>query len=71
MKKTSIKDWKEDDRPREKLLNKGVSVLSDSELIAILLRSGNQQESAIDLAKRILASVNLSLIHISEPTRPY
>ncbi len=54
----SIKHWNEDDRPREKLILKGKSVLSDAELIAILLGSGNKQESAVDLAKRILASVN-------------
>lgn len=51
---TSIKNWKEDDRPREKLLLKGKSTLSDAELIAILIGSGNRQESALDLAKRIL-----------------
>ncbi|MBT8384695.1 MAG: DNA repair protein RadC [Bacteroidia bacterium] len=51
---TSIKNWKEDDRPREKLLLKGKSTLSDAELIAILIGSGNRQENALDLAKRIL-----------------
>lgn len=56
-KKFTIKQWKEDDRPREKLLLKGKSSLSDAELIAILIGSGNRQESAVDLAKRILNSV--------------
>ena len=51
----SIKNWKEDDRPREKLLAKGKNSLSDAELIAILIASGNKDESAVDLAKRILA----------------
>jgi len=51
----SIKNWKEDDRPREKLLAKGKNSLSDAELIAILIASGNKEESAVDLAKRILA----------------
>ena len=51
----SIKNWKEDDRPREKLLTKGKDVLSDAELIAIILGSGSRRESALDLAKRILS----------------
>ena len=57
-----IKNWSEDDRPREKLLSKGRSALSDAELIAILIGSGNREESAVGLSKRILASVanNLS-----------
>tara|TARA_R110001583_G_scaffold47774_1_gene149618 strand:+ start:344 stop:1042 length:699 start_codon:yes stop_codon:yes gene_type:complete len=54
----SIKSWAEDDRPREKLLLKGKSALSDAELIAILIGSGNRSESAVDLAKRILASID-------------
>lgn len=53
----SIKNWAADDRPREKLAQKGRSVLSDSELLAIIMRSGSQSESAVELAKRILASV--------------
>ncbi|MDX1761604.1 MAG: DNA repair protein RadC [Christiangramia sp.] len=52
----SIKNWAEDDRPREKLLQKGRLSLSDSELIAILLGSGSKNESAVELAKRILSS---------------
>ncbi len=54
MEKLSIKNWSEDDRPREKLLNKGIQSLSDAELIAILIGSGSPQESAVELAKRIL-----------------
>ena len=54
----SIKQWNEDDRPREKLLLKGKAALSDAELIAILIGSGNRNESAVDLAKRILNSVD-------------
>lgn len=53
----SIKYWAEDDKPREKLMLKGKSVLSDAELIAILIGSGSRSESAVDLSKRILASV--------------
>ncbi len=49
-----IKDWAEDDRPREKLANKGVRALSDAELIAILLRTGSRNETAVQLAQRIL-----------------
>ena len=50
----SIKSWPADDRPREKLLKKGAGVLSNSELLAILLRTGTQGTSAIDLARKIL-----------------
>ncbi len=51
---TSIKDWAEEDRPREKMLIKGREALSDAELVAILLGSGSRSESAVALAKRIL-----------------
>ena len=57
----SIKNWSDDDKPREKLLQKGKSVLSDAELIAILIGSGSRNESAVELSKRILASVNNNL----------
>jgi DNA repair protein RadC len=50
----SIKNWAVEDRPREKLLYKGISTLSDAELIAILLGSGNSDLSAVDLARKIL-----------------
>lgn len=56
-----ITNWAEDDKPREKLMLKGKSVLSDAELIAILIGSGNRNESAVDLSKRILASVDHNL----------
>jgi DNA repair protein RadC len=52
-----ISSWSEDDKPREKLMLKGKSALSDAELIAILIGSGSRNESAVDLSKRILASV--------------
>ena len=52
-----IKNWHENDRPREKLLNRGKQTLSDAELLAILIGSGSKNESALNLAKRILASV--------------
>jgi DNA repair protein RadC len=59
--KFTIKSWAEDDQPREKLLLKGKNSLSDSELIAILIGSGNRNESAVALSKRILASVDNNL----------
>lgn len=57
----SIANWSEDDKPREKLMLKGKSALSDAELIAILIGSGSRNESAVDLSKRILASVDNNL----------
>lgn len=51
-----ITNWAEDDRPREKLLLKGKTALSDAELIAILIGSGSRNESAVELSKRILNS---------------
>ncbi len=57
----SIKEWAEDDRPREKLLLKGRHSLSDAELLAILIGSGNRDETAVDLCKRILSDYNYSL----------
>lgn len=52
-----IKQWAEDDKPREKLMLKGKQALSDAELLAILIGSGSRNESAVDLSKRIVASV--------------
>lgn len=57
----SIKNWSDDDKPREKLVQKGRSVLSDAELIAILIGSGSRNESAVELSKRILASADNNL----------
>lgn len=57
MKKLTIKSWALDDRPREKLLAKGKENVSDAELIAILIGSGNKEESAVALSKRILKAV--------------
>jgi DNA repair protein RadC len=62
----SIKSWSEGDRPREKLLHKGKSVLSDAELIAILIGSGNREESAVDLCKRILGDKDNKLKLLSK-----
>jgi len=57
----SIKNWSQNDQPREKLRDKGKAVLSDAELIAILIGSGNRDESAVALCKRIFASVDNNL----------
>lgn len=57
----SIKNWSQNDQPREKLRDKGKAALSDAELVAILIGSGNRNESAVDLCKRILASVDNNL----------
>lgn len=64
----SIKNWSEDDRPREKLLLKGRAALSDAELIAILIGSGNLEESAVDLSKRILAKAENNLNQLGKLT---
>jgi DNA repair protein RadC len=56
-----IKEWSPDDRPREKLLQKGRSALTDAELVAILLGSGTATTSAVDVAKNILAKADNSL----------
>lgn len=57
----SIKFWAEDDKPREKLMLKGKQALSDAELVAILIGSGSRNESAVELGKRILKSVDNNL----------
>lgn len=66
MKKLTIKSWAIDDRPREKLVSKGKTSLSDAELIAILIGSGNRTESAVALSKRILQSVENNLNKLSK-----
>lgn len=70
----SIKFLAEDDRPREKFLLKGKNALSDSELLAIIMGSGSRDETAVELARKILASVDnswhqLSLLTIKDLTR--
>ena len=59
--KLQIKAWAESDRPREKLLQKGRSALTDAELLAILIGSGTPELSAVDLCRKILASLNHDL----------
>lgn len=67
----SIKFLAEDDRPREKFLLKGKNSLSDAELLAIIMGSGNREDSAVELGRKILGSVennwhNLSLLSLSD-----
>ena len=66
--KKSIKEWAEDDRPREKMAEKGKAAMSDSELLAILLRTGKEGQSAVDLARAILDKANNNLINLSNYT---
>ncbi|MDO6597845.1 DNA repair protein RadC [Oceanihabitans sp. 2_MG-2023] len=62
----SIKNWSQDDQPREKLRDKGKAILSDAELVAIIIGSGNREESAVALCKRILASVDNNLSELGK-----
>ena len=64
----SIKSWAEEDRPREKMLAKGKEALSNAELIAILIGSGNSKETAVDLSKRVLHDNKDNLIELSRLT---
>lgn len=63
--KSTIREWAEDDRPREKLILKGASSLSDAELLAILIGTGTRHETAVDLAKSILAAFDNELQKLS------
>lgn len=60
-KKPTIKEWNIDDRPREKMLSKGISALSDAELLAILISTGTKSQSALDLARAVLSSAGNKL----------
>ncbi len=62
---TAIRHWAEEDRPREKLLLRGRSNLSDAELLAILLGSGNRESSAVDLARTLLSKYHDNLIDLA------
>jgi len=59
--KPGIKSWAVEERPREKLLIRGISALTDGELIAILISSGNSNETAVELSRRILETVHFNL----------
>ncbi|MDE6348594.1 MAG: DNA repair protein RadC [Bacteroides sp.] len=56
MEKLNINQWAEEDRPREKMMQKGAAALSDAELLAILIGSGNTEETAVALMQRVLAA---------------
>ena len=59
--KPGIKSWAVEERPREKLLIRGISALTDGELIAILISSGSSNETAVELSRRILETVHFNL----------
>lgn len=61
MQKLNINQWAEEDRPREKMMLKGADALSDAELLAILIGSGNTEESAVELMRRMLVSCHNDL----------
>ena len=61
----TIKEWNEDERPRERLLSKGQDALSDAELLAIILRSGTKNESAVEIARKILKEAGNDLRSIT------
>ena len=62
----SIKNWSEDDRPREKLLKKGSNALSNAELLAILINNGTRNKSAVDLAKELMSLLNNDLQRLGQ-----
>lgn len=66
--KIPITAWDNSDKPREKMMLKGKSALSDAELIAILMGSGNTKETAVDLAKRILNDNQNNILELSRKT---
>ena len=70
-KKLNIKEWAVEDRPREKLVLNGPRSLSDAELMAILIGSGNLNETAVELARRILTSVGNDLNELSRKSIDY
>ena len=65
-KRMTIRDWAEDDRPREKMLRKGTQSLSDAELLAILISSGNKNETAVELSRRILSECKDNLNELAQ-----
>lgn len=69
--KLTIKFWSEEDRPREKLVLKGKHVLSDAELLAIIIGSGNAEQSAVELCRQILASTQNDLYELGKKQLDY
>ena len=66
MASNTIKQWAEDDRPREKMLLKGTDALSNAELIAVLINNGAKDKSAVDVAKDLLQAVNNDLQRLAK-----
>jgi len=66
--KLSVRDWSPEDRPREKLLSKGVNALSNAELLAVILRSGTKEETVVELSQRILQSFGNDLNRLGKVT---
>ena len=64
----TIKDLPISERPREKLYSQGVEALSNAELLAIIIRTGSREDTAIDLARRILSLDNRGIAHLSDVT---
>ena len=62
---SAIKDWPEDERPRERLLKHGAEGLSDAQLLAILLRTGHQRQNAVGLAMKLITQFG-GLLSLSE-----
>lgn len=60
----SIKEWNEQDRPREKLMSRGASALTDAELLAVLIGSGTVENSAVEIGRQLLDSVGGSLVEL-------
>ncbi len=67
-KKRTIKDWAEDDRPREKLIAKGPQALSDSELLAVLIGSGTNSKNAVELARMMLGTARGNMQDLGKRT---
>jgi len=65
-KNLTIREWSEEDRPREKMLIRGASALSDAELLAILIGSGNRDESAVELSRRIMTASQHNLNELAK-----
>lgn len=66
MSKIVIREWAQADRPREKLMEQGRRVVTDAELLAILIGSGTTEETAVELCRRVLASVGNDLLRLSK-----
>lgn len=66
--KRTIKEWPVDERPREKAIKNGISTLSNSELLAILIGTGTPEDSAVELMRKVLASCNDSIAMLSRLT---